>query len=147
MTTSNRYRLSFHISHPSISATEIVASSPFPVHYSRSVGEKRVTKTGRDLEGVYSRTDVSFDVSGGVVLEATLPLCERVRTSLDNLPRGMIKEVSSSGGECFYLVGIYSEDNFLVHFPGELLSLLSLGSIGLKLDFYGGADVDKNVSN
>ena len=142
MTTSNRYRLSFHVSHPSMSASEIVASFPFPIRYSRSVGENRLTKTGRELGGTYSRTDVSFDVSGGVTFEANLPLCVCVRDSFDRLPRETIEKVSSTGGECFYLIGVYCEDNFLVYFSGELLSLLSSDLIGVKLDIYGGADVE-----
>lgn len=140
MTNSNSYRLSLHISHPTIVASEIVRHFVLPVRNSKSVGEERRTPTGRELGGVYQDTDITFDVSGGVIQSDNLPLHDCILSSLRDLPQDAIKSFVATGGECFYLVGIYAQENELVYFSSQFLSTLSESSIGLKLDFYGGPD-------
>ncbi len=138
MNESNQYRLSLHISHPSLVVSDIVQYFKFPARYLRSVGEKRRTKTGRDLGGIYAKTDISFDVSGGVVSNDKITLFSCIQDSFRELPLDEIKNFVLTGGECFYLAGIYAEDNFVVYFPSGFLSVLSSSPIGLKFDFYGG---------
>jgi len=129
-----------HVSHPSIGAPEIAQHFAFPSWHARSVGEKRVTDTGKELGGVYQHTSVTFDVSGGVIPFNKQSLDDCVSDSLDQLPGSAIKKLVATGGECYYLVGVYSEENVMVYFSSKLLSALSESSIGLKLDFYGGPE-------
>lgn len=128
------------MAHPTVAAPEIVQHFAFPVRNSKSIGETRRTPTGRELGGVYQDTDVTFDVSGGVVQSDDLSLCDCISRSFRDLPQDAIRDFVATGGECFYLAGIYAEENVMVYFPSELLSRLSSSSIGLKLDFYGGPD-------
>ena len=61
-----------------------------------------------------------------------------IDAALDDLPLIAIKENVNSGGECFFLLGIYSEGNLLCDFSAVVLSRLAWHGIGLKLDFWGG---------
>lgn len=140
MTESNQYRLSLHISHPSLAVSDIVRHFALPIRYSKSAGEKRKTKNGRELGGVYSKTDISFDVSGGVLSSEKYPFYDFIQSSFRDLPLNAIRSFVITGGECFYLAGIYAESNFILYFPSNFLSVLSSSSIGMKLDFYGGRD-------
>jgi hypothetical protein len=92
------------------------------------------------LGGVYRDTDITFDVSGGVIGSDDLSLYDCILSSFRKLPQDAIRDFVATGGECFYLAGIYTEENAMVYFPSGLLSGLSSSSIGLKLDFYGGPD-------
>jgi hypothetical protein len=141
MNESNRYRLSLHVSHPSIRADDVIRHFNFEVRYSRSVGDSRVTPNGRSLGGTYLETNISFDVSNGVISSEKLSLGACISDSIEKLPsKEIIKSFMETGGDCFYLIGIYSEDNFLVDIPAKLLSNISEYGLGLKLDFYGGPD-------
>jgi hypothetical protein len=100
----------------------------------------RITKQGTTLGGVYASTDVSFAVSEGVISNDDVLIADFINGALDALPLGAIEQVVSSGGACFFFVGIYSEGNLLCDLDEGLLSRLASHRIGLKLDFYGGPD-------
>lgn len=57
---SSTYRLTFHIQHPTIPASEIEASLSFPTRISQSSGARRKTKSGKILEGTYACTSIIF---------------------------------------------------------------------------------------
>lgn len=140
MTQPSRYRLSLHVSHPALSAPDVIKHFVIPVRYARSVGEQRTTPTGTKLGGTYSETDVSFDVSQGVLSDDEIPFVDCIIDSLGKLPANEINEFISTGGECYYLAGIYTEDNILFYLPSKFLAALSSLAIGLKLDIYGGEE-------
>ena len=94
----------------------------------------------KGLGGTYATTEISFDISGGVASAEEAPLVELFQRSLAQLPLGQVKELVRTKGECFFLVGIYSESNMLVYFTAEVLAALGAVSVGLKLDFYGGEE-------
>lgn len=120
---------------------EVEEMFPLPIKYSKSVGDSRFTRSGVGLGGFHSRTDVSFDVSGGVILDRSRSLSDAISESLDALSPDNVMKVMHTGGECFYLAGIYSEDNFFTYLSSGLLVRLANLSIGIKFDFYGGKDV------
>lgn len=126
--------------HPTIDASEIMRHFTLPVRSSKSVGEARQTPTGRGLGGVYRDTNITFDVSGGIRESNEVSLYDCILSSLHGLPQDVIRDLIATGGECFYLAGIYTEENVMMYFPSKFLSDLSSSSIGLKLDFYGGPD-------
>lgn len=140
MNNACTYRLSFHVTHPSLSALDVIKHFDYPVSYSKSVGENKITKSGRVLGGIYSRTDISFDLSLGVVANDKLSIIEHIKKSFKKLPNVEIKDLVNTGGECFYLIGIYTEENVLLYFPALILSDLSSSLIGVKMDFYGGEE-------
>lgn len=138
MSSSSRYRVSFHVSHSHLSADEICAAFPLKPRYARTAGEPKTTIRGIALDGVHSRTDVSFPIGQDVVLSDDVSIAEFIAKALNELPLCAIEDVISSGGSCFFFVGIYTEENLLFDLTGDLLSQLGDNRIGLKLDFYGG---------
>lgn len=140
MSESGMYRVSLHVSHPVCPAEEVVSTIGLEIRYSRSVGEPRVTKGGRSLGGIYARTDVCFDVSGGVISKHDILVDESIARALEMLPLSKIEQIVETGGTCFFLIGLYSEDSFLCDLNAGLLLTLGSNGIGLKLDFYGGPE-------
>ena len=139
MSGSGKFRVSLHISHHTLTADDITSSFSLQPKYARSVGAPRITKLGEDLGGIYRQTDVSFAVSG-LVNNDDILLVEFISQTLPNLPLKTIDHIVTSGGICFFFVGIYSHRNVLCDFTTDLLSRLVTHGIGLKLDFYGGPE-------
>ena len=140
MSTSGKYRVTLHFSHPKLSADDIAATFPLKPRYARSIGAPRITTLGEVLGGVYLQTDVSFEVSVGLVDNDDVLVDEFVDQALRKLPLDAIDRIVGSGGTCFFLFGVYSEGNLLVDFSAALLSLLAEHGIGLKFDFWGGPE-------
>lgn len=140
MHSVGRFRVSLHISHPSIPAEMIVSAIALQPRYARSSGAPRITRQGKDLGGVYAKTDISFAVSDGVLSAESVLLPEFIDQAMDRLPLKDVDEIVSAGGGCFFLVGIYSDGNFMCDFDARLLSRLANHGIGMKLDFYGGPE-------
>lgn len=141
MSNPSKFRVNLHVSHPKLSADEVLA--PFvalQTRYARSVGARRITKHGEDLGGAYSQTDVSFAVSDRLLDNDQTLVAEFIAQAIDALPLGAIDRFAASGGTCFFFVGIYSDGNILCDFDSRLLARLAEHGIGLKLDFYGGPD-------
>lgn len=65
---------------------------------------------------------------------------EFIARALETLPLVAINQAVETGGSCFFLLGIYSEDSLLCDFNAEMLLKLASNGIGLKLDFYGGSE-------
>jgi hypothetical protein len=141
MNSSERFRVSLHVSHPKLPADDIAASFALRLRYARSAGAPRMTKQGKALGGTYAQTDVSFAVSDGVVSNDDVLLGEFVDRAVNALPLDALDQIVSSGGSCFFFLGIYAEGNILCDFDANLLSRLASHGIGLKLDFYGGPEV------
>ncbi len=140
MSESGRFRVSLHVSHPTLLADFIVSSFAFPLRYARSVGALRMNKQGDELGGVYGQTDISFSISDGVVSNDEVLLSDFVDMSMGSLPLDAINQIIASGGSCFFFIGVYSEGNILCDFDAGLLSRLSVNGIDLKIDFYGGPE-------
>lgn len=138
MSSAGQFRVSLHVSHPSLPADGILSAIALQPRYARSAGAPRVTKQGKELGGVYAKTNISFAVSDGVLSNDDVPLSEFVGRAMDELALSEIDQIVASGGACFFLVGIYSEGNLLCDFDASLLARLANHSIGMKLDFYGG---------
>ena len=140
MNNSSRFRISLHVTHPEISADQICSNILLPVRYKRSFGEKKRTRSGRELGGEYLKTDVSFDISGGVLYSDKVNISDCVKNAASKLPKHFLNDISKTEGEAFFLFGIYSEDNMLACFSSDLLLFLGTMSLGLKFDFYGGPE-------
>ena len=140
MSGSGKFRVSLHVSHHTLTADEITSSFSLQPRYARSVGARRITKLGENLGGVYGQTDISFVVSDGLVNNDDILLVEFIDQTLHNLPLKTIDHIVTSGGICFFFIGIYSYRNVLCDFTTDLLSRLVTHGIGLKLDFYGGPE-------
>jgi hypothetical protein len=140
MTKPTTYRLSFNVSHPSLPANQIVASVGLPTSYARSVGTPNVTKSGVLLGGNYARTDMSFAITDGIQSEGDVPLDACLREAMSFLPQAEINKICSSGGSCFILVGLYTEDNVFYDFDLGFLEKMVVLHVELKFDIYGGSE-------
>lgn len=140
MSSPRMYRVSLRVSHPALPADQVASIIDLKVRYSKSVGESRVTKGGRELGGVYARTDVCFSISDGVISNDDILVADSIARALETLPLSAISQMVKTGGSCFFLLGIYSEDSLLCDFNAEMLLQLASNGIGLKLDFYGGPE-------
>ena len=145
MSNTGHFRISLHVSHPTLSADRIVSSFDLRPKYARSVGEPRLTKRGESLGGSYKRTDVSFHVSDNILSSENILTEELIEKSLNILPLDTISHITNTDGECFFLIGIFSGENFMCNFQSKLLTRLSEHGIGLKLDFYGGPDITSKI--
>lgn len=138
MDNPRSYKVSLHISHQELHADNILPHFSLATKYVRSVGERRVSKAGKELGGIYSQTDISFFVSEGVVNDDEITVSEFIDNALLFLPLTTIKDIVESGGACFFLIGVFSDGNMLCDFNVGFLSRLQQHGIGLKLDFWGG---------
>jgi hypothetical protein len=140
MTNPVRYRVTFQITHPELTADEIETSFTLRPRYSRSVGSPKLTKNGKDLGGTYSKTDISFALSNDVIDNDMTWLTDFLENSLSDLPLSAIDRITCSGGTCYFLVGIFADRNIQYDFELPFLRQLVEHRIGLKLDFYGGIE-------
>jgi hypothetical protein len=138
MKNPRSYKVSLHISHPKLPANDITPFFPLVAKYVRSIGAHRVSKSGNELGGIYSQTDISFIVSDGVLNDDEITVAEFIDNALLSLPRSAIADIVASGGVCFFLIGVFSDGNMVCDFNVELLARLQQHGIGLKLDFWGG---------
>ena len=130
-----KYKLSFRIFHPTARAEDIAAKVGLKSKRAHSVGAPRETPKGKRLEGVYSRTCVSFDVKNheGEVLE------DAIRRALEeelNSKIPYLSELVATGGELEFFVGIFLNGNEGLQIDAKLVSSLASAGIGLSLDMY-----------
>ena len=138
MNTSTKFRVGFHITHPSISANEIESMIALPTKYSYSVGMQKKTKSGNLLNGVYKETNITFILHDKPLCVDDVSMEKFIDEQLELLNCDYLKELSTTGGVTFFLLGIFCQDNVMYYFEPKLLSKLSTNNIGLKIDIYGG---------
>lgn len=142
MSTGNRYRLSLHVSHPAQSASEVIFAFGLEPRYSKSIGAPRIGRSGALLGGIWNSTEISFAVSNGVQQSRDLPLVELLSKTLTSLDLRKIDSIVSTGGKVSFIAGIYTEDNYFFELPSDLMRQLAEHNIGVKLDIYGGPDIE-----
>ena len=140
MSDTSTFRLSFHVSHPTMSASEIVEAFGLPVWLSQSVGEPRKTKNGKLLDGKYKRTNVIFHPHDQPLSFDDASIEAIIKNQLDNYDIDYIIHLVRSGGECDFLLGIFSSENVMFELSHEVISMLSIAKISMKYDFYGGEE-------
>lgn len=138
MSDNSSFRLTFHVSHPAISAAEIVKAFNLPIRFSQSVGEPRKTKTGKKLDGVYKCTNVSFCLHDNPLKFDDVEVGNLIRDCLEKFDADYIDLLAASGGACDFLLGIFSNENVMFELDYQVLGLLSSARISMKYDFYGG---------
>jgi hypothetical protein len=138
MTSTTRFRVSLHVSHPSKTASEIESAIGLATRYAQSVGLQRKTKKGEPLGGVYKETNVSFILHKDPLLADEISLNDFIEKELQSFNKEYLKEIYTTGGSCCFVVGIYCEENIMYYFSPEWMSKLTSAGIGMKLDFYGG---------
>jgi hypothetical protein len=136
----NTYRLSFHVTHPSLTADAIRQEVKLPVAYAQSVGLPRATPRGNPLDGVYKVTNVHFAAHDKPLEFAQESFREVLKGVLSAMEPDFPQRVAESGGATHVLVGLFSDESLLLEVPPEVLHELATRKIGLKMDFYGGEE-------
>ncbi len=134
------FRITFHVSHPSSSASEIEGVFKLPVKFSQSVGMQRATNSGKILEGLYKRTNVNFSLHEKPLSFDDFDVAEVINEQLKSLNEDYLNKIYKTGGTNHFILGIFSEDNVMLDIDIDLIQYLSCLKIGVKLDFYGGSD-------
>lgn len=134
------FRLTFHVSHPSVSASEIEIAFGLPTRFSQSVGMPRKTKTGKLLDGIYDRTNVSFSLHENPFNFDEVSITSFIKKQLDSYDPDYINWIFESGGNCNFLIGVFSSNNVMFEFSLDIIHRLSSLNISVSVDFYGGED-------
>ncbi len=140
MNTVSTFRLTFHVSHPTFSALEIENIFKLPTRHSKSVGMSKKTKGGKMLGGKYKRTSISFLLHDDPLQFKDIFVVDLLNKSLKSFKHEYIKKLIETGGECNFLIGIFTSDNVMINFDFDTLKRLSELKISTKLDIYGGPD-------
>ena len=98
MNTPTKFRVGFHITHPSISAKAIESMIPIPTKYSHSVGMQRTTKSGNLLNGVYKETNITFVFHDKPLYSDNVSMEEFIYEQLDILDFDYLNKLSVTGG-------------------------------------------------
>ena len=140
MNKESRFRISFRIFHPTISAADIESNFKFPTRYSRSVGKLRATKSGELLGGTYKSTSVCFVLYEDSLTFDNFSLNDILNEQLATYNKAYTSYVSASGGDCNFLIGIFSENNVMFNLELETIQMLAASKISVTYDFYGYED-------
>lgn len=138
MSGDSTFRLTFHVSHPAISAVEIEQAFGLPVRYSQSIGHQKRTKSGKVLTGNYKLTNVSFCLHDLPLDFDNFSIDKFLKNQLESYNNDYIRHLVESGGKCNFLLGVFSRDNVMFELSHETISMLSDAKISIKYDFYGG---------
>jgi hypothetical protein len=137
---SSNYRASLIIIHPHKKVCEIAGLDKvcFTKNYCRNIGERR-SGSLNSLK-VNKITSVSYKLHEKPISYDDMLIEDYLLQLLTNLEYVDFKNIVLDGGQAFLLLGVYSDRNVMLHCNLELITLLNNKSLGLKLDFYGGAD-------
>ncbi len=134
------FRLTFHVLHPSFSALEIEDVFHLPTRHSKSVSLPKKTKEGKLLGGEYKRTSVSFLLHKHPLNFNNVSVVELINKYLKSFNQNYIDKIIDTGGECNFLIGIFTSGNVVLDFDTISLYRLSRSRISVKIDIYGGED-------
>lgn len=140
MSNPSSFRVTFHVSHPSFSASEIENVFKLPVKFSQSVGLERRTNQGVPLGGTYKRTNVNFLLHKNPLNFDHISIIDFINTKLVTIDFDYTNKIFITGGRCFFIIGIFTSDNVMLDFTIDSIQHLSSAKIGIKLDIYGGED-------
>ena len=136
-----KFCVSLNISHPNMEVNSISEQLSFEPSSSHDVGDLRVTKHGRILDGTYEDMRWSLDLCNGNKLDAEEVLFEDF-ISLKNADlekhKSFFNEIRSSGGTIEYFVGWFSVDsiNMNIYLEPSLLKSTSDLAISIVLCAY-----------
>lgn len=140
MSTSASFRLSFHVSHPSLSASAIESVFNLPIKFAQSVGMQRKTKSGVLLEGTHKRTNVNFSLHKEPLDFKDVSVAELINEQLELYDKEFLEKIFVTGGSSYFILGVFSSGNVMFDLDAELMQKLASFKSGIKIDFYGGED-------
>ncbi len=138
MSGKSTFRLTFHVSHPSVSVSEVKDIFDLPVRFSQSVGEQRKTKNGKVLGGIYKNTNISFCLHDLPLSFNEISIDDLIKKQLGSYDTNYINQLIESGGNCNFLLGIFSNENAMFELNLDVINMLSAAKVSMKYDFYGG---------
>ena len=138
MDASATFRLTFHVLHPSFSALEIEDGFSLPTRHSKSVGLPKKTQRGKLLGGEYKRTSVSFLLHKDPLNFYDFSVVGLINKHIKSFDQNYIEKIINTGGECNFLIGIFTSGNVMLDFDAISLQCWSHYGVSVKLDIYGG---------
>ena len=140
MSSKSKFRVTFRVIHPSMTSRCIEAQINLVSKLSQSVGEPKESKGGKQLGGVYRKSHVSFPLHEKPIDFDSSDIEPLIINAITKFDIEFVRSISSSGGECYFSLGIYSEENASFSFSPDLLKQLADINTWVKFDFYGGED-------
>ncbi|MDO6705967.1 hypothetical protein [Photobacterium sp. 1_MG-2023] len=138
MSGNATFRITFNVSHPTISADEIEGVFELPTRFSQTVGGPKKTKSGKILDGMYKRTNVSFCLHESPLNFDDVSMNDFLKMQLRGYDREYIVQLVESGGSCNFLIGVFSDDNVMFELSLEAIQMLSEFKVSIQYDFHGG---------
>jgi len=131
---TSKMELSFRINHPSISPHEITKEIGITSSDHAICGENRILKDGTRLEYVYKKHYWSYRID----VSKHSNLVDAIKSLNNELidHYEYIKEISATGGQVEYLIGISSNENHVEIFSTEVIDSCSKCGIQLSVCFY-----------
>ncbi len=135
-----RFQLTLKVGHPELSAEEIASAFDLPTTKMQTVGEPRITRTGRILGGNWRETNVSFRKSDGPFYFDDFDIEELIRKFLECFDGSYTAHLAETGGGSVFFIGVFTDVNVEFDLSWELMEDLAKAKIRIWYDVYGGPE-------
>ena len=132
MTSTARFKISLRITHPKARSDDITERLGLVPRVSYSVGDRRTTPKGTELEGFWAQTFWSYQ----------WPTVDPFEDAIANISnqllesRDFLLHLSETGGHLEYFIGWFTKDTPGFVLESGLLGVLSDLNINLAFDIY-----------
>ncbi|GAB5504139.1 MAG: hypothetical protein Pyrs2KO_27940 [Pyruvatibacter sp.] len=106
----------------------------------QTVGEPKITRTGRVLGGNWSNTNVSFRHADGPFHFEDFDIEELIWKYLQCFDTSYTADLVAKGGWSTFFIGIFTDDNVEFDISWELMEELAKAKIRIWYDVYGGPE-------
>lgn len=132
MTSTARFKISLRITHPKARSDDITERLGLVPRVSYSVGDRRTTPKGTELEGFRAQTFWSYQ------WPAVDPFEDAIANISNQLleKRDFLLHLSETGGQLEYFIGWFTKDSSGFVLESGLLGVLSDLNINLAFDIY-----------
>lgn len=141
MSDNTRFKLSFRVNHPTISASEIVKTFAMPTTKRfQSVGEPRISPGGEILGGKHQKTSVGFEFHEHALRCDEVDIEDMILEELGKIDLQITTHLAVTGGRCAFILGIFTDEYIGLELGTALNDLLSASKIEIWFYIYGGKD-------
>lgn len=135
-----RFKLALIVGHPELSAEEIATAFDLPPRMMQTVGQPKITPSGRTLPGNWRETKLIFEISREPFHFEDFDMEETMWKLLESFDGAYTANLAETGGWSTLSVGVFTDDNAEFFHSCELMDTLARAKIRLWYDVYGGPD-------
>lgn len=143
MNSDSRLRVSLQITHPIISADEIIGHFNYPILYKNSVGMPQQNKNGLSLGEISLETAIRFELHDKEItscedMHSYEDISEILLDDLEGFNKEFLQKIVATGGRCAFLIEASKNENVFLELSDKLIHALSSLGAAVYFDFYGG---------